>query len=94
MNKDKLRFAILKEINEGNTPLTEEDFGVSEDEFDNAVNYLSREDYIAGVFWADNRPLLLKIGPVITDKGEQYLKDNSMWGKAYKGLIEIRDWLK
>lgn len=50
LNKEKLRYAIAKEISEGNTPLTEKDFEVSEDQFDEAVNFLKREDYLTGVF--------------------------------------------
>lgn len=94
MNKDKLRYAILKEVNEGNTPLTEETFGVSEDEFDAAVNFLSREKYLIGVLWADDRPHLQKIGPLLTAQGEQYLKENSRLSKTYKGLKEAREWIK
>lgn len=94
MNKEKLRYAILKEVHAGNTPLTEEDFKVTEDEFDDAVGFLSREKYLLGDFWAGDRAHLFKIGPSLTEKGEQYLRDNSGLNKAYNGLKEIRDWLK
>ncbi|QCT03834.1 hypothetical protein E6C60_3123 [Paenibacillus algicola] len=94
MNKDKLRYAILKEVNEGNTPLTEEDFDVSEGEFDDAVNFLSREKYLTGLFWADDRPHVNKIGPEVTERGENYLKENSMLSKTYRGLKEVREWIK
>ena len=53
MNKKKLRYAILKEIDSGNKKLTEEDFGVSEDEFDEAINFLKREGYIGGIGYGD-----------------------------------------
>lgn len=94
MNKEKLRYAILKEIHVGNTPLTEEDFEVAEDEFDDAVGFLSLEKYLTGALWADDRAYLFKIGPTLTEKGEQYLRENSGLNKAYNGLKEIRDWLK
>ncbi|UOY89402.1 YjcQ family protein [Bacillus glycinifermentans] len=60
MNKEKLRYAIAKEISEGNTPLTEKDFEVTEDQFDEAVNFLKREGYLIGIHYLDNRPYLYK----------------------------------
>lgn len=76
MNKDKLRYAILKEIFEGHTPLSENDIGVTEDQFNDAVNFLKREGYIIGVHYSDNRPQLFKLGPELTEKGENYLEEN------------------
>lgn len=93
-NKNKLRYAILKEVYDGNTPLTEKDFGVSEEEFDEAVWFLTREKYLVGVLDADDRPHLFKNGPIVTEKGETYLSENTALSKTYKGLKEIRDWFK
>lgn len=94
MNKQKLRYAILKEVDKSNTQLTEVEFGVTGEEFNSAVMFLTREGYLIGVHYADDRPWLYKIGPELTEKGEKYLKDNSVLSKSYKGLKEIRDWLK
>ena len=94
MDKNKLRYAILKEISEGNTPLTEQDFGVNEEQFDEAVGFLTREKYAEGICRADDRPVLEKIGPIATEKGERYLAENSTLAKAYKGLKEIKSWIK
>ena len=94
MNKEKLRYAILNEIHKGNSSLTEIDFHATEEEFDEAVTFLSRENYIVGVHWADNRPWLYKIGPSLTEKGEAYLQKNSVLSKTYRGLKEIREWIK
>lgn len=94
MNKEKLRYAILKEIDSNNLPLTENDLGVSEEDFDAAVNFLSRENYLSGVFRADNRTYLHKIGPSLTEKGESYIRANSALAKTYKGIKEIREWFK
>lgn len=93
MNKDKLRYAILKEVDSNNLPLTEGSFGISESIFDEAVRFLDRENYLNGVFYADNRPYLYKIGPTLTEKGETYLKDNSTLAKTYKGLKEFKEWI-
>ncbi len=56
MNKKKLRYAILKEIDNGNKALTEENFAVTADQFDEAIRFLNRENYLGGVFYADDRP--------------------------------------
>lgn len=94
MNKEKLRYAILKEVSNGNTELTEAELQVTAEDFDEAVNYLVREGLLKGVQYNDNRPHLYAIGPVLSGLGESYLKENSSWSKLYKGLKEIRDWLK
>ncbi|HFD2036151.1 TPA: YjcQ family protein [Clostridium perfringens] len=94
MDKKKLRYAILKEIDKGNTPLTEFDFEVEEREFNEAVWFLMREGYLIGVYNADNKPHIDKIGPRLTEKGETFLEENSTWSKLYKGLKEIKDWIK
>lgn len=94
MNKKKLRYAILKEIDGGNKMITEKDFSVSEEEFDEAVRHLDREGYLGGFMYADNRPRLFEGTAFVTEKGENYLDENSKSSKTYKGLKEIRDWLR
>jgi len=93
VNREKLRYSILREISNGNTELTEETFGVDENVFDNAIRFLDRENYLIGVFYADDRPQLHTIRPELTEKGEQYLKEKSNWSKAYKTLREFKDWI-
>lgn len=94
MNNQKLRYAILKEINQGEVNISEKHFDVSENEFDNAVRYLTREGYLKGIFYAENRPQFWENSAYLTEKGEKYLEENSIWRKAYKGLKEARDWIK
>ncbi len=94
MDKQKLRYAILREIDKKNTPLTEAEFRVTEEEFDSAVRFLEREGYLIGIYYDEGRPRIYKLGPELTEKGEKYLKENSTLTKTYKGLKEIRDWLK
>jgi len=86
LNKDKLSYAILKEMSGGNSALTEAAFQVGEEDFDEAVNFLTHEGYLIGVYWADDRPQLDAIGPALTNKGETYLKENSLLAKTYKNL--------
>lgn len=94
MDKQKLRYAILKEVDKADIIVSEQHFNVSEDEFDNTVRYLTREGYLKGVFYADDRPQFWENSALLTEKGERYLEENSKWAKAYKGLKELRDWLK
>ncbi|MDU1322147.1 MAG: YjcQ family protein [Clostridium botulinum] len=94
MDKQKLRYAILREIDKNNMPLTEVEFGVIKEEFDNAIRFLDCEEYLSGIDYADGRPWINKLDSELTEKGEKYLKDNSALAKAYKGLKEIKDWLK
>ncbi|MDQ0860023.1 YjcQ family protein [Bacillus sp. V2I10] len=93
MNKEKLRYAILKEISNGNTPLTDDDFPVTPTEFDEAVRFLTRENYLQGIEYSDNRPHIYMIGPMLTEKGEKYLEENSVWSKAYRGLKEVKEFI-
>lgn len=91
MNKERFRYALLKEI-ENNTPLTEDDFGVDAETFDNNVWFLVREGYIDGVGRGDDRAWVEE-DTYLTEKGEKYLKDNSSLSKLYKGLKEIKSWI-
>jgi len=93
MDKKKLRYAILKEIDDGNKVLSEKDFEVDVETFDNAVNYLKREGYIDGIPYGGNRPILFEGTAYLTEKGENYLEKNSALAKTYRGLKEIRKWL-
>ena len=94
MNKKKLRYAILKEIDSGNKALTESDFPVTAYQFAEAIRFLHRENYLKGVFYADNRPWLFEGTAYLTEVGENFLEENSSLAKTYRGLKEIREWLK
>src|SRR5699024_185276 len=94
VNKEKLRYAILKEIYKGNNKLSENDFSITEEQFDEAIRFLHREKYLSGIFYADDRPWLFEGTVYLTEKGEKYLKENKSFSKLYKGLKEVREWLK
>ncbi|WP_420954320.1 YjcQ family protein [Bacillus haynesii] len=91
MNKNKLQYAILKEIDEGNLPLNADIFGINDIEFVNNVNSLMAKKLIANVK-IDFIPSLY--AAEITIDGENYLKETSTWGKIYNTAKEIRDWIK
>lgn len=94
MDKKKLRYAILKEIDSKNFPVTEDKFGVDEDSFDNQIRFLHREKYITNIYYSDDRPEMDNCYIELTEKGEKFLEENSTWSKLYKGMKEIKDWIK
>ncbi|MBM7707793.1 hypothetical protein JOD03_002740 [Chryseomicrobium aureum] len=93
MKKDKLRYAILKEFESGNKSFNQDNLGLSKDEFDEQIRFLHREKYIDGVMYADDQVYTLQT-IVVTEKGEQYISENSTWAKVYRGLKEIKDFIK
>ncbi|HFK1753509.1 TPA: YjcQ family protein [Bacillus cereus] len=93
MNKNKLRYAILKEIESGNRSFRYSDLGVDQNIFDDQIRFLDREEMIIGVLYADN--IVYDLNQVeITLKGENYLEQNSPWSKFYRGFKEIKGFIK
>ncbi|MDM5351557.1 YjcQ family protein [Lysinibacillus sphaericus] len=76
MIKENLRYANLKEIDSNHLPLTENDLSISEDYFDTAVDYLSRENYISEALGQIIELVYSKKGPYLTEKGENHLRAN------------------
>lgn len=93
MNKKKVRLAILKELDKGNKCFTHEDFTLSFDEFEESVEWLKNEGLIRNADYDMSREYDFE-STQVTGKGEKYLHDNSAIIKTYRGLKEIRDWIK
>lgn len=94
MNKKRLRYAILKEVDEGNTKLKSEDFKIDDETFYENINFLVRENYLSGIPYGSNIPMTFIGTAYLTEKGENYLKENSALSKLYKGLKEIVSFIK
>ncbi|WP_243357275.1 YjcQ family protein [Bacillus litorisediminis] len=92
MNKDKLRYAILKEFDNGNRSFTYTDLGVEINVYEDQMRFLSREGYIQGVLYADDTVYSIN-QVVLTEKGEKYLEENSKLSKLYRGLKEIKEFI-
>lgn len=96
-NKQKIRYMILKEINDENFKFLDEekflelDLGVTWDAFVDQVRFLDREGYITKPLYGDDS--IYSLTSEITEKGENYLNENSTLSKLYKGLKEFRSWL-
>ena len=93
MDKKKLRYAILKKMDAKENNVNADFFGVTEDEFFENVTFLSREGYITKPMYASDIVYSMSFSK-ITEKGENYLEENSTLNKGYKIAKEIRDWIK
>lgn len=93
MDKEKLRYAILMELEKKNNDIRAENFEVTEKEFLEQVVFLDREGYITKPMYADNIVYSMALVQ-LKEKGERCLSDNTKFKKAYNVAKEIRDWIK
>ncbi|MGE7765746.1 YjcQ family protein [Peribacillus sp. NPDC096540] len=93
MNKERVRLAILKELDNGNNTFKHVDLGIEPNALKDAVGFLQEGGYIDGaeVYFTGNYDIS---NAMIIKKGENYLEDNYLLMKAYKGLKGARDWIK
>lgn len=98
MERKKLIFSILKEIEKGNRP-SHEDYGLSLEEFGGLIEIIIDDKLIkngsvirAGI--GNKVKGYLLNHAQITLKGEEFLKENSIWSKTYNTAKELRDWMK
>lgn len=93
VNKERVRLAILKELYNGNNAFKHVDLGIEPKALNDAVEFLQDEGYSDGaeVYLTGNYDIS---NAMIIEKGEDYLEDNSLLMKAYKGLKGARDWIK
>jgi len=90
MNKKELRYSILKRLDEGHKNINFESFKAGQDSFEEQVYFLRDEGYLRNVeYFYDGMNLS---DAKVTGKGEQYLLENSSFGKIYKTAKEIRGW--
>lgn len=92
MNRKKLLYAFLKEIEEGNGDISHSDFELTEEQFHEISSLATNEGLVTSVQWYDDQPHFHLAR--ISLKGLDFLQENSLVGKAYKGLKEITTFLK
>lgn len=96
MNRRKIIFSILKEIEKGEQEPKHADYDITYEQFGDIVEMMQNDKLIEGASFAKG---VGKISIVwlntakITMKGLDYLDENNIWSKTYKGLKEIREWL-
>lgn len=98
LDKRKLIYSILKEIDQGNEPKAN-DYGIELEEFGSVVEMIQRQGLISGAT-VQRAGIGNKVVYAFLDRakielpGLDYLEENSAWSKIYKGLTEVRDWIK
>jgi len=96
VNRKKLIYSILKELQDGIEP-NKSDYELDLQQWGEIALLVKNEGFAngIGVFYADNEVYTVSFNSAkITMKGMNFLEENSAWAKAYKGLKEARDWFK
>lgn len=96
MNKKKLIYSILKEIEKGDTP-QKADYGLNLEQWGEIVSLIKSEGFVTNVAvaYGDNMVVEVVISSAkLTLKGIEYLEGNNGWAKTYRGIKEVRDWLR
>ena len=96
-NKLKVMLSFMREINDGNTPVAS-DYDMPNPEFWDIIDAAQDEGLIKGARFSrggQGNGILMCFtdGTKLTVKGMEYLNENSMFMKTYKGLKEIREWM-
>lgn len=92
----KIIYSILKEILEGESIPTENDYGITKEEFYQILSLMKNEGYLNPKkisFSIDGSVCIIKSIDTLTMKGIEFLEENTKWSKVYKGIKEIRDFL-
>lgn len=97
MNRDKIKYSILKEVEKGKIPRAI-DYELSQEQFGNIVEEMLEKDYLDNVYVIRAgignivKSVLFK-SPKIKSNGYKFLEDHNFWSKAYSLLKEIREWI-
>ncbi|MDH6367368.1 MULTISPECIES: YjcQ family protein [unclassified Breznakia] len=97
VNRKKLMYAILYELNNMNTNLDASMFEVNDRLFQEVIGMLVNEGFVTGytevtTSTSQYRSFLATM-PTIAYRGVIFLDENSTLAKTYKGLKEIRSFL-
>lgn len=98
MNKKKVIYSILKELEKGNKPVRD-DYGLDLEEYGLIIEMMAREGLIENEIVTrggiGNKVIFPSLRHArITLKGIDYLEENSVLAKAYTAAKEIREWVK
>lgn len=96
-NKLKVMLSFMRELNDGNISQAE-DYQLEKAEFYDIVEACQDEGLIKGVCFKKNATNEIIIaffdGVKLTVKGLEYLNSHSSIMKTYRGLKELREWLR
>ena len=95
LDRKKIIYAILSELNEGNKTFKCDDFGVSHDIYFDIINAIINNNLAQGFKIVTGKDLgvVFSGDAYITVPGIEFLEQNSTWGKAYAGLKEFKSWI-
>ena len=98
MNKKKIIYSILREIEKGENLLKFSDLSLSLIEFRDLIDLIQDDDLIKGASLSksgqDPARMVLLNTATITLKGLYYLEKNSSFAETYPGLEELKPWLR
>ncbi|WP_391116877.1 YjcQ family protein [Psychrobacillus sp. L3] len=96
MSRKKLMYSILKELEQGNEP-KQSDYELNGEQWGEIAVLIRDEGYAKNIMVQYANNTVYNVGfhsAKITMKGIEFLEENSALSKTYKGIKEIRDWLK
>ncbi|MGI6554202.1 MAG: YjcQ family protein [Bacillota bacterium] len=80
-------------MKKGNCTFSTEDFWLEREELFDVLRLADLENYLINITYADNIPNFFDMME-LTMKRLDFLKESSKLAKTYRGLKEVRDWLK
>ena len=92
----KIIYSILKEILEGDSVPTANDYEITEEQFLQIIKLMVNEEYLNPKnvsFFNTGDCYIKKSIDTVTMKGINFLEENNKWTKLYKGLKEFREFL-
>ncbi|MEF7566392.1 YjcQ family protein [Bacillus infantis] len=93
MDRKKIMYSILKEIEKGEQEPKASDFEIEDKKFYEICKILKDGEYLNNVALGAAYLVWLN-SATLTEKGYDFLDENSPLSRTYKGLKEVRDWLK
>lgn len=92
MNRKKIIYSILKEIEKGEREPHAKDYGLTQEQFVEIAILIKDEHLLNNVSTAGN--IVFLNNNKLTMKGIEFLEQNNAWEKEYSGLEEAKDWIK
>ena len=90
--KKKIIYSILKEILEGESIPTANDYNLTREQFLQIIRLMKEEGYINPKrvsFYITGTINIEKSLDTVTEKGWKFLEENNAWAKIYKGIKEF-----
>lgn len=96
MKIKKIIYSIIKELQEGESIPSANNYGISDEEFQQILKLMINEQLLNPKkvsFYVTGDYHIEKSMDTVTMKGMDFLEQNNKWVKLYKGLKEIKDFI-